>query len=91
MTIQVLNPTHESNYDAFVAPARIDQLSGKRIAMISNGKQGTGRFFDSLAQGFEARGASVVRLVKHNYSAPAQPQVMAQATDCDVVVAGIGD
>jgi len=91
VTLQVLNPTHESDYDAFVAPARIEQISGKRIAMISNGKQGTGRFFDALAQGFEARGASVVRLAKHNYSAPAEAEIMAQATDCDVVVAGIGD
>lgn len=91
MTLQVLDPTHESDFDAFVAPARIDQISGKRIAMISNGKQGTGRFFDALAQGFESRGATVVRLTKHNYSAPAEAPVMAQATDCDVVVAGIGD
>ena len=91
MTLQVLDPTHESDIEAFVAPARIDQISGKRIAMISNGKQGTGRFFDALAQGFETRGASVVRLTKHNYSAPAEAEVMAQAIECDVVVAGIGD
>lgn len=91
MTLQVLDPTHESDFERFVAPNRLDQISGKRIAMISNGKQGTGRFFDALAQGFELRGATVVRLSKSNYSAPAEAQVMAQATECDAVVAGIGD
>ena len=91
VTIQVLDPSHESEFDAFVAPSRIDQITGKRIAMISNGKQGTGRFFDALAEGFESRGANILRLTKHNYSAPAEAEVMAQATQCDVVIAGIGD
>ena len=91
MTLQVLDPTHESNFEPFVPPDRLSKLDGKRIAMISNGKQGTGRFFDELAAGFQARGASVLRLSKHNYSAPAEDEVMAQAVQCDAVVAGSGD
>ncbi|MGB7183697.1 MAG: UGSC family (seleno)protein, partial [Burkholderiaceae bacterium] len=46
--LMVLDPTHEADAADFVLPERLKTLTGKSIGFVSNGKQGTGRFFDAL-------------------------------------------
>ena len=48
MTIEVLDPTYGDDAEAFSEAERPDSLSGLTIALLSNGKQGTGMFFDAL-------------------------------------------
>lgn len=93
MTITVLDPTFEDAAAASPAPDRLETLRGASVAVISNGKQGTRAFFEGLADALinEHGVAEVHQLVKSNYSAPADTEVMDEATRWSAVVSGIGD
>ena len=93
MTIEVLNPTHEANPTEFRLAERLPSLDGATVGVISNGKEGTKPFFDALESILiEDHGvAQVIRMTKRNYSAPAEPELMAKAADCDALIAGVGD
>jgi hypothetical protein len=93
MVLQVLDPTNE------VAPVvgrrapRLASLAGKTVGFISNGKEGTTGFFAHLDRMLrEALGvAEVIRRVKSNYSAPADPDIVDELRRWQAVVTGIGD
>jgi len=93
MVLQVLDPTNE------VAPVvgrlapRVASLVGKTVGFISNGKEGTTGFFAHLERMLrEERGAAeVIRRVKSNYSAPADPDIVDELRRWQAVVTGIGD
>lgn len=93
MSIEVLDPTHEGGAAAFTAAPRLRTLRGARVGIVSNGKKGTVRFFDAvereLMEGFGV--AEVVRLTKGNYSAPMEPEILAQASALDAIISGVGD
>ncbi len=93
MSIEFLDPTHESEAAHFALAPRLDSLRGATVGVVSNGKQGTHAFFDALERTLvEDHGvAEVVRLRKANYSAPAEARIMDQAPRWDALVAGIGD
>jgi hypothetical protein len=92
MSLEILDPTHEGDTREFALAPRLATLAGASIAIISNGKQGTRRFFDAFEAQLLASGAGrVLRLTKANYSAPAEESIFAQARSCDAVIAGIGD
>ena len=93
MSFEVLDPTHEADQAEFAMAERLSSLDGAVIGVISNGKQGTGRFFDALADELTDRygAAEVVRAVKANYSAPADPDTVDRAREWNALVAGIGD
>ena len=93
MSIDILDPTHEEHAQAFALAPRLKSLAGTTIGVVSNGKKGTAAFFDALEREFtDAWGvAKVVRVMKGNYSAPAEAHLMAQASDWDALIAGIGD
>ena len=93
MTIEILDPTYEERNQQLVAPERLGELAGATVGIISNGKQGTGRFFDALADALHSNYgvAAVQRAVKSNYSAPASPDIMEQAKHWHAVISGIGD
>jgi len=93
MSIEILDPTHEGEATGFAPAPRLASLRGARVAIVSNGKQGTRPFFDAFERELRDRHgvAEVVRLTKSNYSAPAEPEVMAKATAADALVAGVGD
>jgi len=93
MSIEILDPSHESVSRSFEVAARLDSLAGKTIGMISNGKKGTKPFFDAFEQELKTsyEVARVVRLTKANYSAPAEAAIMQTALEWDALVAGIGD
>ena len=93
MTLEILDPTHEADASGFVLAARLPGLTGATIGIISNGKRSTAPFFDAFEKELrETWGvANVVRRVKSNYSAPADPHIVKEAEGWDALVAGIGD
>ncbi len=93
MSFEVLDPTNEEGSGPFELAPRLDSLSGATVGVISNGKQGTRRFFDALARELmETHGAAeVVRVTKTNYSAPADIDIIDKAKQWQALVAGIGD
>ncbi len=60
---------------------------------ISNGKEGTKGFFAHLERILrdEFGVADVVTRVKSNFSAPADPHIVAEIETWDAVVTGLGD
>lgn len=93
MTIEILDPTHESDTMAFALAARLPTLQGATVGIISNGKRNTAPFFDAYEKELREtyRVANVVRRIKSNYSAPADRAIVEEAQSWDIVVAGIGD
>ncbi len=91
--MEILDPTHETEARAFAPAQRLTTLQGATIAIVSNGKKGTKPFFDAFERNLvEHHGvAEVVRLIKSNYSAPAEPDIFDGAQRWQAVVAGVGD
>ena len=93
MTFEVLDPTYGDETAEFALAERLPSLEGAVVGIVSNGKKGTVRFFDALAaELIETYGAAdVVREVKTNYSAPANPEIVDRAKEWNALVSGIGD
>ena len=93
VSIEFLDPTHESAPEPFKLAPRLASLEGTTVAILSNGKKGTRPFFDTLQKEFiERHGvAEVLRLTKANYSAPAEAGLLSNAARWHVLVTGIGD
>ena len=93
MSIEFLDPTHETVASSFAPARRLSSLEGVTIGLISNGKEGTKGFFDAFERELgETQGvARVVRMTKANFSAPAEPEIWARARGCDALIAGVGD
>lgn len=91
--LQILDPTHEAVPAGVQHAPRLASLSGKNVAFISNGKEGTTGFFKHLSSFLkEEYGVADTRLlVKSNYSAPADLHIMQSAKEFDAVVTGLGD
>ena len=93
MTFRVLDPTAGEPPATGQRAPRLDTLQGKTVGLISNGKEGTKGFFRHLEQMLrEEHGvARVVSRTKSNYSAPADPHIVAEIGQWDAVISGIGD
>ena len=93
MTLEILDPTHEGDASGFALASRLSALQGATIGIISNGKRNTIPFFDAFEDEMKRTYgvAEVVRRIKSNYSAPADPHIVEEAENWDAVVAGIGD
>ena len=93
MTFRVLDPTAEKTAPLGQAAPRLDTLQGKTVGFISNGKEGTQGFFAHLDRLLreEFGVADVIRRVKSNYSAPADPDIVDEIRRWQAVVTGIGD
>ena len=93
MSYQVLNPTNETSPEQIVIAPRLASLKGTRVGIISNGKEGTKRFFTHLEHMLyeELEVKEVVVRQKSNYSAPAEAELLLEAGNWDVAVTGIGD
>ena len=93
MVLQVLDPTNEVTPLLGEPAPRLATLTGKTIGFISNGKEGTKGFFAHLDRILrdEIGVAQVVTRVKSNFSAPADPHIVAEIAGWDAVVTGIGD
>jgi hypothetical protein len=93
MVFQVLDPTNEVTPVVGRLAPRVASLAGKTVGFISNGKEGTTGFFAHLERMLrEDLGvAAVIRPVKSNYSAPADPDIVDELRRWQAVVTGIGD
>lgn len=93
MTIRVLNPTSEVGVQEVSLATRLGTLNGSTVGIISNGKEGTKGYFDHLTRllSVELGVSDVVLKVKANYSAPAEPVIIAEAANWDFAITGIGD
>jgi hypothetical protein len=93
MTFRVLDPTAGEPPATGQRAPRLDTLKGKTVGFISNGKEGTKGFFAHLEKMLreEYGVADVVSRTKSNYSAPADPHIVAEIKQWDAVVSGIGD
>jgi hypothetical protein len=93
MVLQVLDPTNETVPPVGERAPRQASLAGKTVGFISNGKEGTTGFFAHLDRMLrEQLGvAEVIRRVKSNYSAPADPDIVDELRRWQAVVTGIGD
>ena len=93
MTIKFLNPTSEADIQEVTLAPRLSTVSGAKVGIISNGKEGTKGYFDHLTRLlYQELGVSdVVLKLKANYSAPAEPPIIAEASSWDFAITGIGD
>ena len=93
MTIEVLDPTHEGDSREFKIASGLKDLKGSRLGIISNGKRGTYSFFNALEELLKSKYEvkEVIRVVKKNYSAPAEEDIMTEVKKWDAVIAGVGD
>lgn len=91
--MRVLDPTFEQAAAGFTPSPRLEELRGKTVGIISNGKEGTAHFFAHLEAVLRSRYgvADVVQRVKHSLSAPAERAIMDEAATWDVALAGVGD
>ena len=93
-TIEVLNPTGRvARMDLAIAP-RVDDLNGKTLGLIDNGKPNFGIFLsrveELLSQKF--RFADVIHAKKALTGMPLDKDKMEKlVADCDVVVSGMCD
>ena len=93
MNIEFLDPTHEDSSGEFIAAARLETMLSTTVGIISNNKKGTLPFFDAFEKElFETYGVGrVVRRIKSNYSAPADPDIVEEMEEWDAVISGVGD
>ena len=91
--LRILDPTYEERPAPAVLAVRPASLRGATVGFISNGKAGTQEFFDHLQRLLVSEWgvASVVRRTKGNYSAPAEADLMDEATRWAAVFTGVGD
>ncbi len=91
--ITVLRPDDEQAASSFALADRPSALAGATVGIISNGKAGTRPFFDHLEALLRRdwQVAEVVRRTKHNYSAPAERELIDEAARWAVMFAGVGD
>lgn len=93
MTLRVLDPTNEVKPPLGALAPRLTSLAGTTVGFISNNKEGTKGFFAQLERLLvEQHGvAKVIMRTKSNYSAPADPPIVAEIPQWNAVVTGIGD
>ena len=93
MTLRLLDPTNEAPPPAGRPTPRLTSLAGKRVGLISNGKEGTAGFFAHLGHRLRAEFdvADVILRVKSNFSAPADAAIVDEIARWHAVVTGVGD
>ena len=93
MTIEVLDPTFEGDTSSLKYAAGLENLKGATFGIISNGKKGTFHFFNTLEDLLvkKHQAGEVIRVVKKNYSAPAEEEIMKEVKKWDATIAGVGD
>ena len=91
--IEVLDPTYEDNASPFRYAPGLDNLYSATIGVISNGKKGTYHFFNAMENMLKKKYkvGKVIRVIKKNYSAPAEEKIMKEVKKWDATIAGVGD
>ena len=93
MTIEVLDPTYEGDTSSFKYAEGLMNLKGATVGIISNGKKGTSHFFNAMENLLKKKYkvGKVIRVVKKNYSAPAEEKILKEVKNWDAAIAGVGD
>jgi hypothetical protein len=93
MPITVLNPTSLTDAQPLHVARRLQSLEGTLVGMLDNGKVNTDKIFQLVDKGLRERYGvrEVLWRRKHNFSAPAPPELLAELRACDAIVTGIGD
>jgi hypothetical protein len=93
MILRVFDPTHEMKAAGIQPAPRPASLQGKTVGFISNGKEGTKRYFAQLDRMLrdDLGVANVVWRTKSNYSAPADAHIVDEVKEWHAVVTGVGD
>jgi hypothetical protein len=93
MVLRVFDPTHEMKMAGTQPAPRLSTLRGKTVGFISNGKEGTKRYFTELERILrdDIGVADVVWRTKSNYSAPADAHIVDEARQWHAAVTGVGD
>ena len=93
MMIEVLDPTYENDASSFRYAPGLVSLNSATVGIISNGKKGTYHFFNAMEDLLKKKYKvdKVIRVVKKNYSAPAEEKIMKEVKNWDATIAGVGD
>ena len=91
--IEVLDPTYEDDTNSFRYAPRLENLNSLTVGIISNGKKGTSHFFNAMENLLKNKYkvGKVIRVVKNNYSAPAEEKIIKEVKKWDATIAGVGD
>ena len=92
--LQVFDPTTEAKEQAMAFVPRPESLRGLRVGLVENTKHNADNILLRIATILEAEYGTVSHILehKHNSSVPAHQEVIDSIkTNCDVVIAGIGD
>ena len=91
--IEVLDPTYEDDVNSFRYAPGLDNLNSATVGIISNGKKGTFHFFNALEDLLKKKykAGEVIRVIKKNYSAPAEEEIMKEVRNWDAAITGVGD
>ena len=91
--IEVLDPTYEDDASSFRYAPGLVSLNSATVGIISNGKKGTYHFFNAMEDLLKNKYKvdKVIRVVKKNYSAPAEEKIMKEVKNWDATIAGVGD
>jgi hypothetical protein len=93
MTLRVLDPRLSADGEALRLAPPLASLNGALVGMIDNAKIGTERFFDFieeiLRKDYGVR--EVIRRRKPDSSRPVPPQMLAELSGADAMLAAIGD
>lgn len=94
MTIEILDPTYEAPAKQLAFAPRPATLQGLRIGLVDNTKIKSDQILLRIAAILEREHGARSHVIRRKKSAsvPAHPELIAELrSQCDVVVAGIGD
>ena len=93
MTLEVLDPTLNSEGGPLRLAPALTSLEGAVIGMIDNAKIGTERFYDHVAEilGKEYGVREFIRRRKPDATRPIAPEMLASMSGADAILSAIGD
>jgi hypothetical protein len=93
MPITVLNPTGRSDAQPLRAARRLTSLGGVLIGILDNRKVNADRILQLVAQRLQEQHGvrEIIWRRKHNFSAPAPAEMLAELSACDAIITGVGD
>ena len=94
MTVQIYDPTIEAKGRKISYAPRPKSLAGLRVGLVDNSKHNSDQLLMRIAGVLEREHGVTAHVMRRKKSAgiPASPAIIAEfKTQCDVVVAGIGD
>jgi hypothetical protein len=93
MPITVLNPTGRSDAQPLHAARRLTSLDGALIGILDNRKVNADSILQLVAQRLQEQHGvrEIIWRRKHNFSAPAPAEMLAELSACDAIITGVGD